>query len=116
MSSSLEDPVVRSTRREVVAVLSITAIALTYTVYTCYRLGFDSKSELKFVKLFAGVAFPEWVFWGIVLPWLASFVVGAIFAFYVMEDADLGEELADDDDVFAAAQAAESGEGEKHVG
>lgn len=116
MSSSLEDPVVRSTRREVVAVLTITAIALTYTIFTCYRLGFDSKSELKFVRLFAGIAFPEWVFWGIVLPWLASFVVGAVFAFYVMEDADLGEELVEDDDLFSASSTAELKEGEQHVG
>lgn len=118
MSSAIEDPVVRSTRREVAAVLIITAIALTYTVVTCYRLGFDPQRELKFVKVFAGVAFPEWVFWGIVVPWLTSFVVGAVFAFGWMQDADLGEEIEDSDDPFSSAQSSATvkPEGEQHAG
>ncbi len=118
MSSSNEDPVVRSTRREVIAVLGVTAIALTYTIITCYRLGFDRSRELKFVKLFAGIAFPEWVFWGIVVPWLASFVIGGLFALRFMSDADLGEELEEDDDPFATAQSAASAkqEGEQYAG
>lgn len=114
--SANEDPVVRSTRREFVAVLGVTAAALTYTIVTCYRLGFDRTRELKFVKLFAGIAFPEWVFWGIVVPWIASFVIGALFAFRFMSDADLGEELEEDDDPFGGAETPSKKEGEQHAG
>ena len=99
-----EDPVVRSTRREVVGVLTVTALALTYTIVTCYQLGFNPQRELKFVHLLGGVAFPEWVFWGIVVPWIACFVIGALFAFCWMSDADLGEELEDDDPLAAPPQ------------
>lgn len=109
MASTEEDPVVSSSRREAVAVLSMVAIALGYTVTTCYRMGYGTGTrELKFVRLFFGIAFPDWVFWGIVVPWLTCFVLGSTFAFFVMKDADLGVELEDDDDLPGDAPASAS--------
>lgn len=109
MSSNAEDPVVTASRREAVAVLSGVAIALGYTIITCYRMGYGPGShELKFVHLFGGVAFPEWVFWGIVVPWITCFVIGSVFSFFVMKDADLGEELEEDDEVLATDASAKA--------
>ena len=109
MTSASEDPVVRSARREAIAVLSVAAVALIYTITTCYRMGFDAKQhELKFVDLGAGIAFPDWVFWGIVVPWGVCFLISGVFAFGFMQDADLGEELPDGDEDDVTAQTGDA--------
>ena len=76
--------------------------------------------DLTFVHLGAGIAFPDWVFWGIIVPWLACFVFGGIFAFGWMQDADLGEELEEDDGFSGSEGGAANGgadrpEGEGHA-
>jgi hypothetical protein len=55
---------------------------------------------LKFVHLFWGIAFPDWVFWGIVVPWGACFVVSWWFSYVFVKDADLGKELDEADEIF----------------
>jgi hypothetical protein len=109
-----EDPVVTSSKREAVAVLAFAAIAMTYTVVTCYRMGYGAAArDLKFVS-FGLIAFPDWVFWGIVVPWLTCFVVGSIFAFFVMKDADLGEEVEDEDEIFGSSTEPAASTGAAH--
>jgi len=87
-----DDPVLRSARREALVVLAVWLAALVYTVGYCYAFGYGRDPEtLAFVF---GV--PDWVFWGIIAPWAACVVFSCWFAFVFMTDADLGEELADD--------------------
>ena len=42
------------------------------------------------------LGFPTWVFWGILVPWMACTAVSVWFAFAFMGDEDLGEEPAGD--------------------
>jgi hypothetical protein len=104
MTDNAEDPVLQSSRREALVVFVTWLCAMTYTVSYCYAYGYGrTASDLKFVRLFWGIAFPDWVFWGIVLPWSVCFVVSWWFSYVFMTDADLGEELEEADDIFGSA-------------
>jgi len=94
MPQPADDQVLRSARREALVVLAVWIAAMSYTVGYCYLNGYNRSAEsLKFV-----FGFPDWVFWGIVVPWVAcavfSFGFGAIF----VRDEDLGEELPEQED------------------
>jgi hypothetical protein len=92
-----EDPIVRSSRREALLTVAIWAATLVYTVTYCYTHGYSRGTEgydrtldtsLEGMKFYFG--WPDWVFWGIVLPWGVCTVLSAIFAFVFMRDAPLG--------------------------
>jgi hypothetical protein len=84
-----EDPVVKASRREAAVALTIWLTAMVYTVTYCYTRGYGrSIDSLTFVGWF-----PDWVFWGIVVPWGTCLVISTIFAFRVMGDESLGEEV-----------------------
>lgn len=58
---------------------------MAYTVGYCALFGYArSAAEARYV-----LGFPDWVFWGIVTPWLACVVTGILFAYFVMRDEDL---------------------------
>jgi uncharacterized membrane protein YhdT len=87
-NQATEDPVVTSSRREAAAAVVMWAIAMTYTVGYCYLFGYRRPPEdLRFI-----FGIPDWVLWGIFAPWLVWTVVSALFAKFVMRDADLSEE------------------------
>jgi hypothetical protein len=92
-----EDPVVRSARREAIWAFAVWLAAAVYTLSYCYLYGYGSRplDEVQFV-----LWFPDWVFWGIVVPWFACTVVTIYFAYFVMGDEPLD----------AAQPDAESGE------
>ena len=80
------DPLFRSARREALIALATWGAAVAYTVTYCYRFGYGRNLEsLTFV-----LWFPDWVFWGIVVPWLACIAFSLWFAFGMMRDEDLG--------------------------
>jgi hypothetical protein len=84
-----EDAVVRAARREAALALALWAAAMVYSVTYCYRYGYGRTIEsLTFV-----LWFPDWVFWGIVAPWIACALVSVVFAYRVMGDEPLGEEV-----------------------
>lgn len=88
MEKPCDDPVLVSARREALAVLVIWLAALSYTITYSYTHGYNRTMEsLTFVM---GV--PDWIFWGIVVPWLVCLVVSWIFSYVFIADADLGEE------------------------
>jgi hypothetical protein len=94
MSSSTEDPVLRSARREAIVVFCIWLTAMIYTVTYCYLNGYGRTAEgLTFV-----LGFPDWVFWGIVAPWSVCVVLSWWFGATFMRDEDLGEELPEQED------------------
>jgi len=84
-----EDPVVKAARREAAIALGMWLVALVYTVTYCYLNGYGRSVEsLSFV-----LWFPDWVFWGIVVPWGICILLSTVFAFRVMGSESLGEEI-----------------------
>lgn len=87
-----EDPVLTSARREMLVALAIWAAATAYTVGYCALYGYNrDPASLKFV-----FGFPDWIFWGIVVPWGTCTVVSGLFAFGLMRDEDLGDPHPED--------------------
>lgn len=93
-----EDPVVTSSRREAIWTTLLWAAALAYSVGYCYMHGYNRPldRELTGMKFYFG--WPDWIFFGIVVPWLVCVVISTLFAFLYMRDG----KLADDLDVDAA--------------
>ena len=89
MTPPAEDVVVRAARREAVMALGMWLVAMLYTVTYCYLRGYGRSVEsLTFV-----LWFPDWVFWGIVVPWLICTLVSVVFALRIMGNEPLGEEV-----------------------
>ena len=89
MKASPDDPVLISARREALVVLVVWLAALTYTIGYCSLYGYGRRLEdLTFV-----LGFPDWIFWGVITPWLCCLVFSWWFSFVFMTDADLGAEL-----------------------
>ena len=94
MQQRNEDPVVRSARREASIAVIVWLAAMTYTVGYCWRHAYGRTSdELKLV-----LGAPDWVMWGIVLPWGVCVVICGWFAYRFMRDEPLGVEAAPPDD------------------
>lgn len=88
----MDDPVLKSTRREAVVALGLFCAALLSTVGLCAWLGYGRSPEsLTFV-----LGVPDWVFWGVLCPWAGCFLAAFWFAFRFMKDADLGPELPEE--------------------
>jgi hypothetical protein len=93
MSRRSEDPVLRSSRREAVLVFLVWLAACAYTVGYCYTFGYGREPEsIRYV-----FGFPDWVFWGIVVPWSVCTLICYLAAYYLIADDDLGEEQAEAD-------------------
>jgi hypothetical protein len=82
------DPVLRSARREAVVHMLLWVVALTWSVGWCYSHGYGrDPATLSFVW-----GIPDWVFWGIVLPWAICVGLSWLSAYVFMRDEDLGAE------------------------
>jgi hypothetical protein len=82
------DPVYVNSRREALVLLAIFAVALIYTIVVSSLLGYDrDPSE---VVTYLGI--PDWVMWGVFLPWTVCALVTVWFCFYFMADDPLEEE------------------------
>jgi hypothetical protein len=87
VSSLPEDILVRRARYEAALALLVWLVAMIYSVAYCYLNGYNrSADSLTFV-----LWFPDWVFWGIVAPWMVCILLSLVFAFRVMGDEPLGE-------------------------
>jgi hypothetical protein len=83
-----EDPVLRSGRREARFVMLLWVAALIYTVGYCYLFGYHRTAEsLTFI-----LGFPDWVFWGVLAPWVACILVSYWFSHIFMQDEYLGDD------------------------
>ena len=66
------------------------AAALTYTVWYCSKHGYNRDWEtVTFV-----FGFPDWVFYGVIVPWGVCLLFSWWYAFVFMTDEDLGPESA----------------------
>lgn len=80
-----ELPLLKSARREALIAFGIWAAATAYSVGYCCQYGYNRDvASLTFV-----MGFPDWVFWGLVVPWGVSTIVASLFAFFIMKDEDL---------------------------
>jgi len=85
MTNPPEDPLLKSARREMLAAATVWAIALSYTVGVCVSFGYGRDPQtLTYV-----LGFPDWVFWGIIVPWAACTLIAGWFAFGFMKDENL---------------------------
>jgi len=88
-----EDPVLRSSRREAIIVLLIWLAACVYSLGFCAAFGYDrDPSSLTFV-----LGIPDWVFYGVFVPWTICTALSFVVSRYVMRDEDLGDEQGDAD-------------------
>ena len=69
-------------RREAAVVLCLLAAALAYTVLFCYRFGYQR--DVETITTYWGI--PDWVCWGVILPWVLCFLFTTWFCFSMMKD------------------------------
>jgi uncharacterized membrane protein len=92
MKHAPEDPLVVAGRREAAFALLLSLVAMLYSVSYCVAFGYGGEAD----KLTYVLWFPNWVFWGIVVPWVACVLISSVYAMCFMKDADLSREGADD--------------------
>jgi len=97
----------RHARREAVVVLVLWAVALVWTVGYCYLRGYQHSDNDVLVRWgwaasrsaddFGQVlGFPDWVFVGIILPWLACTAFTMVYSMVGLTDDDLGAEAEEE--------------------
>lgn len=93
---------VSTARREALAAMSVWLAALVWSVGYCYRFGYDrDPAALEFYW-----GFPDWVFWGIVVPWFVCWGISAWFAFVFIQDVPLGDDPGEEPATEPAPEAA----------
>jgi uncharacterized membrane protein YhdT len=101
MNERVEDPVLSSARREAVVVFAIWMAACVYSIGVCYRLGYGRDvATLTYV-----FGFPDWIFWGVIVPWSVCTGLCFVVPRFVITDEDLGEEQAEEQLVNRAPEA-----------
>jgi len=85
------DPVYLHARREAAIILVVFAICLVWSITVCVATGYYGADEpIEHIRTVWGI--PTWVFWGIVVPWVAATTFTFLFAARIMADDDLGED------------------------
>lgn len=82
------DPAVVHARREAVAILAAFGACLVWSVPCCYLTGYGAPGE---AELSTVLGMPSWVFWGVLVPWVAADLFAVWFCFFYMVDDPLGE-------------------------
>lgn len=79
-------------QRETLVIVVVWVLAMVYVLTYCYLFGYPPADGQ--VRLVWGM--PSWVFWGVVLPWLACDLITMWFCFWFMVEDDLGEDRAEE--------------------
>jgi hypothetical protein len=85
--SSHEDPLVTSSRREALIVTAVFLAAMAYTLVYCGINGYGRDAEIT--PLVFG--FPNWIFYGVIVPWVICTTVSIVYALLFITDDPLGE-------------------------
>ncbi len=83
-----EQRLLRNARRESLLIMAVWAAALAWTMAVSLALGYGRDPGA--VTLVLGM--PDWVFWGVALPWLVALLFSVWFCFFFMADDDLGRD------------------------
>src|SRR6476660_1565422 len=75
--------------REAQWIIAVWLVACTWSVGVCAWLGYEQPSD-KLPPLVWG--FPNWVFWGIIVPWLVATASSLVISQLLMTDEDLGKD------------------------
>lgn len=83
--AELDDPVYRHTRREALLILGLWITAMVYTLTVCYVWGYGrDPATLTHVW-----GIPDWVFYGIFVPWAVCDLVTIFYCFFFAAEDDL---------------------------
>lgn len=80
------DPLVVHARRETLIILVAFVVCLIWSVSWCYLSGYPEPADGQIAKIFG---IPAWVFWGVVVPWLAANGFTVWFCLFYMADDSL---------------------------
>ena len=94
-STRKTDPLLHACFREAMLVSGIWLVAMTWSILVCYQMGYNRPAgSLKIV-----LGFPDWIFWGIVVPWITCAVISCVFGVVFVRDGDLGTDLEETDEL-----------------
>lgn len=82
------DPLVVHARREALVILAAFVVCMVWSIGSCYSLGYLAPDGVPVAKV---LGMPSWVFWGVLLPWLAADLFAVWYCFFFMVDDPLGE-------------------------
>lgn len=102
------DPVFLNSRREAIAIFLLWFFCLLWTVPVSYALGYGQEVVPGQVPTVMGM--PSWVFWGLLLPWLAADGVTIWFCFRFIQNDDLGT-VDGEESVASRTETVKAGEG-----
>ena len=89
------DPAYSNSLKETKVILIVFVLWAVYTLSTAYAFGYSSQAaseegaELAEISTILGM--PSWVFWSIVVPWLAANLITGWFCFSYFSDDNLAE-------------------------
>jgi hypothetical protein len=85
------DPVLLSSFREMLVVLAVWIAAAVWSIGYCYLHGYVGSQPLPATRAIRFVyGFPDWIFWGVVVPWVLCALASLVISVFVMRDEDLG--------------------------
>ncbi len=92
LSGTQIDPVYHHARREAAVILIAWAVFLIWTIGVSYMMSYDQAgkgtNEITF-------GFPNWVFWGVILPWCAATIFSVVYALKGIKDDALVDETGE---------------------
>lgn len=81
-------PLVENARREALVVAVVWLGMMLYTTLYCWQNGNGRTLEnLTYVW-----GFPDWIFWGVIVPWYGCLIFSIVFAYAFMQDTPLGDD------------------------
>jgi hypothetical protein len=83
-----EQQLLRHARREGLLLMAVWAVALLWSCGYSRIFGYERSADD--ITLILGM--PDWVFWGIAIPWVICVVFTVWFCFFFMADDDLGRD------------------------
>lgn len=84
----------RQSSRETVVIVIGWLVFLIWTATVC-SLGWDGENEKEVVTV---MGLPRWVFFGVVLPWIAACGFTFWFTMFFMEDTDLDPDRSEEEE------------------
>ncbi len=82
-----DDPVYLHARREALVILALWAAALLWVVPYCYFNGYYEVPDPEQLVTVFGI--PDWVFWGVLVPWFVCTLATVGISVWVIQDDDL---------------------------